>query len=62
MSGAKRGLLNVGGEDWKEGPAAEHNVTFSIGSLIEKSMKLAEGPKPLTLEHAPIAKPADGRY
>ena len=40
MSAIKLGLLNVGGEDWKERLTAEHNVTFSLGDLIKQSMVL----------------------
>ena len=40
MSAIKLGLLNVGGEDWKERLTAEHNVTFNLGDLIKQSMAL----------------------
>ena len=40
MSAIKLGLLNVGGEDWKERLTAEHNVTFNLGDLIRRSMAL----------------------
>jgi hypothetical protein len=58
MSAIKLGLLNVGGEDWKERLTAEHNVTFSLASLIEQSMKLVEPSKdgPL-IEHEETDKP-----
>ncbi len=40
MSAVKLGLLNVGGEDWKERLTADHNVTFSLAGLIQESMKV----------------------
>jgi hypothetical protein len=40
MSAIKLGLLNVGGEDWKERLTAEQNVTFNLGDLIKQSMAL----------------------
>ena len=57
MSAIKLGLLNVGGEDWKERLTAEHNVTFSLAGLIDESMKLA----PKVIEGQLIEQPkADG--
>lgn len=49
MSAIKLGLLNVGGEDWKERLTAEHNVTFSLASLVKESMQLAQ-PDPKLIE------------
>lgn len=43
MSAVKLGLLNVGGEDWKERLTGGREVTFSLGDLIKQSMEL-EGP------------------
>ena len=57
MSAIKLGLLNVGGEDWKERLTAEHNVTFSLASLIDESMKLA----PRVIEGQLIEQPKDDK-
>ncbi len=43
MSAVRLGLLNVGGDDWKERLTAGREVTFSLGDLVKQSMKL-EGP------------------
>ena len=48
--GKKVGLINVCTDDWKERLTAEHNVTFSLASLINESMKLVEAPKGETIE------------
>jgi hypothetical protein len=53
MSAVKLGLLNVGGEDWKERLTGEHNVTISLASLVEESMKLA----PPVFDVTPQAQP-----
>ena len=51
-----RGLVNVGGEDWKEKVTAEHNVTFSLAGLVQESMKLV-GP---TIDGQLVEQPNSG--
>lgn len=54
MSAVKLGLLNVGGEDWKERLTADHNVTISLADLVQDSMKLVSGP---VIDATPVVQP-----
>ena len=58
LGAIKLGLLNVGGEDWKERLTAEHNVTFSWSQLLQESLKVADEPKAITIE-GEVVKPTD---
>lgn len=58
MSAIKLGLLNVGGEDWKERLTAEHNVTFSLADLVKQSMLLGP-PDPKVIEGEAVEVPTN---
>ena len=60
MSAIKLGLLNVGGEDWKERLTAEHNVTFSWANLLAESLKPLDAPSTVTIE-GEVIKPDEGK-
>ena len=55
MSAIKLGLLNVGGDDWKERQTADHYVTFSWTDLLNEPMKEIEGVKIVKMEGKPAS-------
>jgi hypothetical protein len=50
MSAVKLGLLNVGGDDWKERLTSEHKVEVSWAALLQESLKPLEGSRTITIE------------
>jgi hypothetical protein len=56
FSAVKLGLINTGGDDWKDKLKADHSHTFSFGDLIKQSMQI-EGK---ILEGEVVAPPMEG--
>jgi hypothetical protein len=50
FSAVKLGLINTGGDDWKDKLTADHDVAFTLGDLIKQSMQLPVAPAPAVIE------------
>ena len=62
LSAVKLGLINCGGDDWKERVTTDHSVTLSWASLLAESLRpIDEAGKTVTLEQEPINMPTDGQ-
>ncbi len=57
FSAVKLGLINVGGEDWKEKLGSEVNVQITLASLITESMKLDHQADPRLIDVTPAEAP-----
>ena len=61
MSAVKLALVNCGGDEWKEKPIVETNLTFSLAGLIHESMKLVPAPIGQNIEGEVVEQSAGGR-